>query len=39
MKITRDECFEHLSKAKTWKEYSERYTFLAKNVPTNLKKA
>ena len=37
--MTRAECFEYLSKAKTWKDYSERYTFLAKNVPTELNRA
>lgn len=37
--MTSKECSEYLSEAKTWREYNERYAFLTKNVPTDLKKA
>ena len=39
MKMTANECRDYLNSAQTWREYGERYTYLAKNVPTELKKA
>lgn len=37
--MTSGECHDYLNNAQTWQEYGERYTYLSKSVPTELKKA